>query len=190
MPLYFPVSCTSPFLFHIGTIRPILHSFCAVPSCIHTFSSLRVHLTPTSLAISTISSRTSSAPVALHFSPCAWLIPFLPVLSPPRTPLSQLRLGARGYLLLLFFQQLFEVCVHILNTSSLLSVMSLPLLSLITAPLFTVLSRAILNIIFLPPSSSNFRYSYSSILLRALSTTLLAAFFRPYVHGLEISITI
>ena len=43
VPLYFPGSCTSPFLFHIGTIRPILHSFGIIPSCIHTFSSLHVH---------------------------------------------------------------------------------------------------------------------------------------------------
>ena len=47
----------------------------------------------------------------------------------------------------------------ILNTS-LLSVINLLLLSLITAPIYTslpssVLSRAILNIIFLPPSSSS-----------------------------------
>ena len=67
MPLYFPGSCTSPFLFHIGTIRPILHSFGILPSCIDTFSSLPVHLTPTSPAISNISSRTSSATVALPF---------------------------------------------------------------------------------------------------------------------------
>ena len=42
MPLYFPGSCTSPVLFHIGTIRSTLHSFCILPSCIHTFSSLPV----------------------------------------------------------------------------------------------------------------------------------------------------
>ena len=34
--------CTSTVLFHIGTIRPILHSFGILPSCIHTFSSLSV----------------------------------------------------------------------------------------------------------------------------------------------------
>ena len=42
MPLYLPGSCTSSVIFHIGTIRPILHSFCILPSCIHTFSSLPV----------------------------------------------------------------------------------------------------------------------------------------------------
>ena len=42
IPLYFPGLCTSPDLFHIGTIRPILHSFCILPSCIHTFCSLPV----------------------------------------------------------------------------------------------------------------------------------------------------
>ena len=42
MPLYFPGLCTSPFLFHIGTIRPIPHYFDILPSCIHTFSSLPV----------------------------------------------------------------------------------------------------------------------------------------------------
>ena len=79
MPLYFPGSCTSPFLFHIGTIRPILHSFGILPSCIHTFSSLPVHLTHTSPAISNITSRTSSAPVALPFfilgiAVCIWRV--------------------------------------------------------------------------------------------------------------------
>ena len=44
MPLYFPVSCISPFLFHIGTIRLILHSFGILPSCTHTFSSLHHHV--------------------------------------------------------------------------------------------------------------------------------------------------
>ena len=88
MPLYFPWSCTSPFLFHIGTIRPILHSFCILPSCIHTFSSLPVHLTSTSPAISNISSRTSYAPVALPFSSYVLLFPLLPVVSPPLPPLS------------------------------------------------------------------------------------------------------
>ena len=78
-------------------------------------------------------------------------------------------------------QQLLEV-YRPYPQQFLLSVISLPLLSLITAPLFTslpssVLYRAILNIICLPPSSSSFRYSSSSILLRALSTALLAAFF-------------
>ena len=67
MPLYFPRSCTSSFLFHIGTIRSIIHSLSTLPSCIHTFSSLPVHFTPTSPAISNISSCTSSAPVALFF---------------------------------------------------------------------------------------------------------------------------
>ena len=42
MPLYFPGLCTSPVFFHIGTIRPILHSFGILPSCIHTFRSLPV----------------------------------------------------------------------------------------------------------------------------------------------------
>ena len=88
MPLYFPGSCTSPFLFHIGTIRSIFHSFGILPSCIRTFSSLPVHLTPTSPAISNISSRTSTAPVALPFSSCALRFPLLPVLSPPLPPLS------------------------------------------------------------------------------------------------------
>ena len=61
------------------------------------------------------------------------------------------------------------------------------MLCLIIGPLFTslpssVLSRAILNIIFLPPSSPIFRYSSSSIIIRALSTALLAAFlFWPYM---------
>ena len=68
MPMYFTGSCTSPFLFHIGTIKPILLSFGILPSCIHTFSSLPDHVTPTSPVISIISSRTSSAPVALPFS--------------------------------------------------------------------------------------------------------------------------
>ena len=88
MPLYFAWSCTSQFLFHIGTIRPILHSFGILPSCIHTFSSLPVHLIPSSPAFSIISSRTSSAPVALPYSSCALLFPLLPVLSPPFPPLS------------------------------------------------------------------------------------------------------
>ena len=44
-------------------------------------------------------------------------------------------------------------------------------------PSSSILSRVILNIIFLPTSSSSFRYSSSSILTRALSTALLAAFF-------------
>ena len=65
MPLYFPGSCSSPFLFHIGTTMPVLYSFGILPSCIHTtFSNLPVHLTLTSPAISIISSRTSSAAVA------------------------------------------------------------------------------------------------------------------------------
>ena len=88
MPLHFPGSCTSPFLFHIDTIRPILHSFGTLPSCINTFSSLPVHLTPTSPVISNISSRNSSASVALPFSTCALLFPLIPVLSPPRPHLS------------------------------------------------------------------------------------------------------
>ena len=88
MPLYFPVSFPSPFLFHICTVRPILHSFDILPSCIHTFSSLPVLLTPTSPAISNMCSRTSSASVALPFSFCALLFPLLPVQSPPLPPLS------------------------------------------------------------------------------------------------------
>ena len=82
-------------------------------------------------------------------------------------------------------QQLLEVC-RPYPQHFLLSVMSIPLLSLINASLFaslpsSVLYRAILNIIFLPPASSSFLYSSSSILLRGLSTALLAAFFfRPY----------
>ena len=91
MPLYFIGSCTSPFLFHIGNL----------PSCIHTFSSLPVHLTPNCPAISTISSRTSSAPVALPFSSRALLSPPLPVLSPPLPLLSYPSSGARGNLLLI-----------------------------------------------------------------------------------------
>ena len=88
MPLYFPASCPTPFRFHICTVRPILHSFDILPSCIHTFSSLPVHLTPTSTAISNMCSRTSSAPVALPFSSCTLLFPLLPVQSPPLPPLS------------------------------------------------------------------------------------------------------
>ena len=70
-------------------------------------------------------------------------------------------------------QHLLEVCR--LYPQHFLSVMSLPLLYYITAPLFTflpssVLSRAILNIIFLPPSSSSFRYSSYCIPHRARST--------------------
>ena len=90
MPLYFHGSCPHPFLFHtkISTIRPIFHSFGIIPSCIPTFSSLPVPLTPTFPAISIISSRTSFAPVALRFSYCVLKFPLLHVLSPPFSLLS------------------------------------------------------------------------------------------------------
>ena len=90
IPLYFHGSCTHPFLFHtkISTIRPIFHSFGIIPSCIPTFSSLPVLLTPTFPAISIISSRTSFAPVALRFSYCVLKFPLLHVLSPPFSLLS------------------------------------------------------------------------------------------------------
>ena len=117
MPLYFPASCPSPFLFHICTVSPILHSFDILPSCIHTFSSLPVHLTPTSTAFSNMCSRTSSAPVALPFSSCTLLFPLLPVLSPPLPPLSQPSSGAQVTCCFFSVQQLIEVCRPILNTS-------------------------------------------------------------------------
>ena len=69
MPLYFPASCTSPFLFHICTIRPILHSFGILPSCIHTYSSLPVHVTSTSTAISIISRHADDTDLYLIFKP-------------------------------------------------------------------------------------------------------------------------
>ena len=145
MPLYFPGSCTSPFLFHIGTIRPILHSFGILPSCIHTFRSLPVHLTPTSPAISNISSRTSSAPVALtFFILCIAVSTSSCRISSTSTSLLT-ELGSSRQLAALFpFSSSLKFAAHILNTS-LLSVMSLPLLSLITAPLFTSLPSSVLS---------------------------------------------
>ena len=186
MPLYFPVSCTSHFLFHIG-----------------------IHLSGPSSTLSV------SCPPAYTRS-VAFLSNSLPPIQPSPTSVSALHLPLSHCLFhivhccfhfflsyLIHFQlshyrhreleatccsfsvqQLLEVCrpypQHFLVNK--LSVMSLPLLSLITAPLFTfllssVLSRANMNIIFLPPSSSSFRYSYSSKFIRARSSALLAAFF-------------
>ena len=64
IPLYFPGSCTSPFIFHIGMINPVRHSTGVFPSVKHEFRSLRVQLTTTSPARSSISTRISSKPVA------------------------------------------------------------------------------------------------------------------------------
>ena len=60
---------------------------CAMSTC-DIARRVHVHVTPTYQAISIISGRTSSAPVALPFSFCALLFPLLPVLSPPLPPLS------------------------------------------------------------------------------------------------------
>ena len=167
---YLAEKCDAPVLSWVMHITiPLPYQHCQAhpplflyPSLLHT----HVHLTPTSPAIPNISSRTSSAPVASPLSSCALLF----------SQQSSKQLAAPFP-----FSSSFKFAAHILNIS-VFSVMSLPLLSLITAPLFkslppSVPSRAILNIIFLPPSSSSFRYSSSSILLRALSTVLLAAFF-------------
>ena len=84
-------SCTSPFLFHIGTIscRPILHSFgTAFPSsCIHVRA---VAFLPTWLP-PLQPSPLSLAALHLPLSPCLCILciaifPLLPVLSPPLPP--------------------------------------------------------------------------------------------------------
>ena len=96
MPLYFPGSCAPPLLSRTGTIRPTLHSFGILPSCIHMFSSLPVHLTPTSPAISITASCTSSAPVAFPFSSwhCCFHFFLSYLLHAPLSPNRARELGA------------------------------------------------------------------------------------------------
>ena len=67
IPLYFPGSCASPFLFHMEAINPVRQS--SGTCFMHVFNSLFVHLAPISPTTSTISARISSQPDALPYSP-------------------------------------------------------------------------------------------------------------------------
>ena len=156
---------------HYQVNPPLLRYPSLLHTHIHTFSSLPVHLTPTSSHLQHLQ---------LHFiCPCrlAFFILCIAV-STSSCPMSststslRTELGSSRQLAAHFpFTSSLKYTAHIRNTS-LLSVTKLPLLSLITAPLFTslpssVISRAIWNSNFchhLRHAFGTILHPYSSVL--------------------------